>query len=35
MFTYDGARVVWPLRLTLLAYVGVAFLLVTGWRRPA
>lgn len=33
VFTYDGARVVWPLRLTLLAWAVVAWLLWTGRRR--
>ena len=33
VFTYDGARVVWPLRLTLLGYALVVWLLWTGRRR--
>jgi uncharacterized membrane protein YfhO len=33
VFTYDGARVVWPLRLTLLGYAIVAALLWTARRR--
>lgn len=35
VFTYDGAQVVWPLRLTLLAYAVVGWLLWTGRRRSA
>jgi hypothetical protein len=35
VFTYDGARVVWPLRLTVLGYAIVAWLLWTGRRRAA
>jgi hypothetical protein len=33
VFTYDGARVVWPLRLTLLGYALAAWLVWSGWRR--
>ncbi len=33
VFTYDGARVVWPLRLTLLAYAVVGWLLWSGRRK--
>jgi uncharacterized membrane protein YfhO len=33
VFTYDGARVVWPLRLTLLAWLGVLGCFVTGRRK--
>ncbi len=33
VFTYDGARVVWPLRLTLLAYCIVLVLLLRGRRN--
>ncbi len=34
VFTYDGARAVWPLRLSLLALLVVLWALFTG-RRPA
>ena len=33
VFTYDGARVVWPLRLTLLAWLCVLGCFVTGRRK--
>ncbi|MGK0303111.1 MAG: hypothetical protein ACI89X_003999 [Planctomycetota bacterium] len=33
VFTYDGARVVWPLRLTLLAWAFVLACFVTGRRK--
>lgn len=33
VFTYDGARAVWPLRLTALAYGIVLALFVTGRRK--
>lgn len=34
VFTYDGARVVWPLRLTLLAWFVVLACFITGRRSP-
>jgi hypothetical protein len=33
VFAYDGARAVWPLRLTLMALVAVAWLLFGGRRK--
>jgi len=33
VFTYDGWQVVWPLRLTLLAYALALWLVGSGRRR--
>ena len=33
VFTYDGGRVVWPLRLTLIAWIGVLSCFLTGLTR--
>jgi uncharacterized membrane protein YfhO len=32
VFTYDQARAVWPLRLSLLALLGALGLLASAWR---
>ena len=35
VFTYDGARVVWPLRFTLLAWLAVLFCLLPVRKRQS